>query len=159
MHIHRLEHAPGGGDTHFIKLDANLLLQGLSDIRYRRCHSVNVMNLPIEHGTRLMLADFLCCHDKSVSLSVTHCTHNTPRTNIKSKNKIFSVYFHFIHTSISHYIFDLSVGFLQITIVRNHHLTVRSKRLLAQLSLHNVRDFLRTVLPALCKPLFPHCHI
>ena len=81
-----LKHTTCGSDADIGKLLPYLSFKLLLHDADRLCNTTDIMDLPVEHGSGLMLAHVLCNHDKFiVRRLVSNCSDYIACTNVQSK--------------------------------------------------------------------------
>ena len=94
-------------------------------------HASDIVNLTVQHGTRLMLKHILCHHDKFILRLIAYGSHHISRSNIKSEHQwlfhVFSVA-HLQYLLLIFHICDCQInlpyGIFHRSIIIDHHFTV-----------------------------------
>ena len=85
---HCSEHTACRCNADLFKLTADCRLKLLLYFRYGFSYLLDVMDLPVQHGSGLMLLAPLSGHNKLISLFVAHGSHNTSGSDVKSEYKL-----------------------------------------------------------------------
>ncbi len=91
----RLQHPPGRRNADIRKRFSYCRFQARLYFGDRLRHGRYIVDLSVDHGTRLMLDGNLCHDDKTIRTNtVTKRTDDAPCANIQSKYVIFSLFSH-----------------------------------------------------------------
>ncbi len=88
----RPQHTACGGDTHLGQFAAQILFQQTFHLRNGGAHFTDVMNLPVQHGTGLMLFFPLGYDMKPGAVLIPHCAHDTSGADIQSEYQFSTLY-------------------------------------------------------------------
>ncbi len=145
-----LQHTSRGCDAY--------LFQGHVQLFFQRClhsidgtrHPANVMDLAVQHGTRLMLPHKLCKHIERILFLIAYRPHHVAGTDIQAKyqrhviaNLLATARFALILDYLRH----LVKSFLPGAVIVDHHLAAPAVHALRNLSRKNLLDFLPRIAP------------
>ncbi len=88
---------PCRSNADFGKFHSNSLFQFLLHFRDGLPHLPDVVDLPVQHGSCLMLFDPLGDTVKLIALFIAHCPDNTSGSYIQPENRLSRYLFHFCH--------------------------------------------------------------
>ena len=83
---HRLQDTSCRRYADVLKSPSDPLLQLCLDFFYGAAHFINIVNLPVQHGPRLVLPDTLRYHMKFTARAVSHCSHDASCPDIQTKH-------------------------------------------------------------------------